>query len=27
LEDGVDDDTEMFDGELQEAIDYASKTI
>ncbi len=24
LEDGIDDDTEMFDGELQEAIEYAS---
>ena len=27
LADGIDDDTEMFDGELQEAIDYASKAI
>ncbi len=27
LEDGIDDDTEMFDGELQEAIEYASKSI
>jgi hypothetical protein len=27
LEDGKDDDTEMFDGELQEAIAYASKAI
>jgi hypothetical protein len=27
LEDGVDDDTEMFDGELQEATEYASKAI
>ena len=27
LENGVDDDTEMFDGELQEAIEHASKTI
>jgi len=24
LEDGIDDDTEMFDGELQEAVEYAS---
>jgi hypothetical protein len=24
LEDGIDDDTEMFDGELQEAIEHAS---
>ena len=24
LEDGIDDETEMFDGELQEAIEYAS---
>ena len=23
---GIDDDTEMFDGELQEAIEYASQT-
>jgi hypothetical protein len=27
LEDGDDDDTEMFDGELTEAIEYASKAI
>jgi hypothetical protein len=27
LEDGIDDDTEMFDEELQEAIEYASKAI
>jgi hypothetical protein len=27
LEDGIDDDTEIFDGELQEAIEYASKAI
>jgi len=27
LEDGIDDDTEMFDGELQQAIEYASKAI
>jgi len=27
LENGIDDDTEMFDGELQEAIEYASKAI
>ena len=27
LADGVDHDTEMFDGELQEAIEYASKAI
>lgn len=27
LEDGIDDDTEMFDGELQEAIEYASKAM
>ncbi|MCX6904469.1 MAG: contact-dependent growth inhibition system immunity protein, partial [Verrucomicrobia bacterium] len=27
LEDGIDDDTEMFAGELQEAIEYASKVI
>ena len=24
LKDGIDDDTEMFDGELQEAVEYAS---
>jgi hypothetical protein len=27
LADGIDDDTEMFDGELQEAVDYASRAI
>jgi hypothetical protein len=27
LEDGSDDNTEMFDGELQEAIEYASKAL
>ena len=27
LADGIDDDTEIFDGALQEAIDYASKAI
>ena len=27
LADSIDDDTEMFHGELQEAIDYASKAI
>jgi hypothetical protein len=27
LEDGVDDDTEMYDGELESAIEYASNAV
>jgi len=27
VHDGVDDNTEMYDGELEAAIEYASKTI
>ncbi len=27
LADGIEDDTEMFDGELREAVEYASKAI